>query len=60
MWTLVWGACLPTMGIVRYVLKHDGCEAEVMGDVIENSCDITEKAYAVGADEGELSGRDCV
>ena len=48
------------MGIVRYVLKHDGCEAEVMGDVIENGCDITEKAYAVGADEGELSGRDCV
>lgn len=31
-WALVWETCLPTMGIVRHVLKHNGCEAEVMGD----------------------------
>lgn len=32
---------------------------KVIGDSTRK-CDITKKAYAAGADQGKLSGRDCI
>lgn len=52
------GGMPATSGIIRHVLKYDGCKI-AWGDGVRKCCDTTEKAYAVGADEGELSGRDC-